>query len=164
MHDRLKIRRFCDQDAGAAANLFFTAVQTGAQSTYTQKQRNAWAPRIPDAESWKDRMAAQHSLVAILDDQLVGIMTLTDQGIIDLAFVLPEKMGTGVAGELYAAILAEARTRKFSQLQTHASHMARRFFEKRNWRIVQQQTIVRDEVELTNFLMELDITQEENSL
>lgn len=157
----LKIRRFQDQDAAASAQLFFEAVQTGARDAYTQEQRNAWAPSIPDISDWQTRLKTQFSLMAFRDDQLSGFMTLTDQGIIDLAFVSPAAMGKGVAGELYNAILKQARIRNFPLLQTHASHMARRFFEKRNWVMIQQQTAVRNDVELTNFLMELNMTSAE---
>jgi len=155
---KLEIRRFQDQDAAASAQLFLEAVQTGARDAYTQEQRNAWAPSIPDISDWQTRLKTQFSLMAYHDDQLLGFMTLTDNGVIDLAFVSPAAMGKGVAGELYNAILKQARIRQFTQLQTHASHMARRFFEKRNWVIIQQQTVVRNDVELTNFLMELDMT------
>ncbi|WP_306256627.1 hypothetical protein [Pararhizobium sp. IMCC21322] len=64
MVQRLSIRQFQDRDAPAAANLFFEAVQTGAKAVYTQEQRNAWAPAIPDVAKWRDRMAAQYSVMA----------------------------------------------------------------------------------------------------
>lgn len=158
----LLIRRFRDSDAIAAAKLFFEAVQTGAKDAYTQEQRDAWAPSVPDVATWRDRMAAQFSVVACQDDILLGFMTLTDQGIIDLAFVHPKAMGTGIAGKLYEAIITEAKNKQLINMQTRASHLARRFFEKRNWRVLKQQTIVKENVELTNFLMQLTIRPEES--
>jgi putative acetyltransferase len=163
MATALRIRRYQDQDATASAQLFFEAVQTGARDAYTQDQRNAWAPSVPDISQWHDRLKMQFSLMAYQNEQLSGFMTLTEQGVIDLAFVRPTAMGKGVAGELYDAILKQARIRQFSHLETHASHQARRFFEKRNWTVIQQQIVVRDDVELTNFLMELKLTSAENS-
>lgn len=161
MAQQLSIRLFQDCDAAAAANLFYEAVQIGAKTVYTQEQRDVWAPSIPDVTTWRSRMAAQFSVVAYQDDALSGFMTLTSQGVIDLAFVHPNEMGTGVAGKLYDVILDEALNRKFQNLQTRASHMARRFFEKRNWAVIRQQIDVRDDVELINFLMELKIMPEE---
>lgn len=161
MHE-LSIRQFQDRDAPAAASLFFEAVQTGAKAAYTQEERNAWAPSIPDVTTWRDRMAAQYSVVAYRADKLLGFMTLTEEGVIDLAFVLPQEMGSGVAGKLYDEIIKQARARKLLTLQTRASHIARRFFEKRDWTVVQQQTAVRGDVELINLLMELNINSEEH--
>lgn len=161
MLQELSIRQFQDRDAPAAANLFFEAVQKGAKAAYTQKQRNAWAPSIPDVNTWRDRMAAQYSVVAYQADELLGFMTLTEEGVIDLAFVLPQAMGSGVAGKLYDEIMKEAIARKLPTLQTRASHIARRFFEKRDWIVVQQKTAVRADVELINFLMELNLNSEE---
>lgn len=163
MATALRIRRYQDQDATASAQLFFEAVQTGARDAYTQDQRNAWAPSVPDILQWHDRLKMQFSLMAYQNEQLSGFMTLTEQGIIDLAFVRPTAMGTGVAGQLYDAILKQARTKQFSHLETYASHQARRFFEKRNWTVIKQQIVVRDDVELTNFHMELKLTSAENT-
>lgn len=162
MVQELTIREFQDCDASAAANLFFEAVQIGAKAAYTQEQRNVWAPAIPDVNTWRDRLAAQYSVVAYQGTELLGFMTLTEDGLIDLAFVRPKVMGSGVAGKLYDVIIKEARTRQLPTLQTRASHMARRFFEKRDWSVIQRQTIVRDDVELTNFRMELKTNSEES--
>lgn len=159
----LSIRKFQDGDASAAANLFYEAVQTGAKAAYTQEQRDAWAPAIPDVAMWRDRMAAQYSVVAYQGDELLGFMTLTEEGVIDLAFVHPRAMGSGVAGKLYDEIMEEARTRPLTTLQTRASHLARRFFERRDWSVIQQQTAVRGDVELTNFQMELKINSEDTT-
>lgn len=161
MVPELSIREFQDEDASAAANLFFEAVQTGAKAAYTQEQRNAWAPAIPDIATWRDRMAAQYSVVAYRGGELLGFMTLTEEGLIDLAFVHPRSMGSGVAGKLYDVIMKEARTRHLTALQTRASHLARRFFEKRDWSVIQQQTAMRGDVELTNFRMELKLKSDE---
>ncbi|MGJ8532660.1 MAG: GNAT family N-acetyltransferase [Alphaproteobacteria bacterium] len=163
MVPELSIREFQDEDASAAANLFFEAVQTGAKAAYTQEQRNAWAPAIPDVATWRDRMAAQYSVMAYQGGELLGFMTLTKVGVIDLAFVHPRAMGSGVAGKLYDVIIKEARARKLPTLQTRASHMARRFFEKRDWSVVQQQTAVRGDVELINFRMEFKIKSEDST-
>jgi len=147
----------------AAANLFFEAVQTGAKAAYTQEQRNAWAPAIPDVATWRDRLAAQYSVMAYQGGELLGFMTLTEEGVIDLAFVHPKAMGSGVAGKLYDVIMKEARTRQLTTLQTRTSHLARRFFEKRDWSVVQQETAVRGDVELINFRMEFKINSEDTT-
>jgi len=163
MVPELSIRQFQDCDASAAANLFFEAVQTGAKAAYTQEQRNVWAPAIPDVATWRDRLAAQYSVMAYQGGELLGFMTLTEEGVIDLAFVHPKAMGSGVAGKLYDVIMKEARTRPLTTLQTRASHLARRFFEKRDWSVVQQQTAVRGDVELINFRMELKMKSEDTT-
>ena len=46
------------------------------------------------------------------------------------------------------------RTVKAEKYTTHASITARGFFEKRGWRVVRTQQVIRYGVALTNFVME----------
>ena len=149
-----RIRRFRPEDAAATARIFFDAVRVGAQGHYDDAQRRAWAPDVPDTAAWRARLEAQTVRVAERDGVVVGFMTLRADGCIDLAFVAPAAMGQGVAGALYEAILAEASRLGLSRLHAEASHLARPFFARRGWTVVRPQTVTRDGVMLTNFLME----------
>jgi len=81
-------------------------------------------------------------------------MTLDDHGHIDLAFVVPDLIGKGVARALYERVEAEALRRGIGRLDTEASHMARRFFDRQGWSVVRQQSVAKGDVSLTNFIME----------
>ncbi len=151
----VSIRPYRDEDAEATAAVFFEAVHVGAARHYDEAERYAWAPRVPDLPAWRDRLASQAVFVAERHDRIVGFMTLRPDGCIDLAFVAPDAMGTGVARRLHEAILGEAARQQMTKLHTHASHLARPFFERQGWAVVREQTVQRDGVVLTNFLMEI---------
>ena len=148
------VRRFDDTDAEATARVFFEAVRDGTGAHYSQSQQRAWAPEVPDLGDWRARIAPQTALVAEADDEVVGFMTLTEDGCIDLAFVAPDHMGRGIATRLYLAIQDAAEARGMKRLWTDASHQARAFFERKGWKVVTTQTPVRNGVALTNFRME----------
>lgn len=150
------VRPYAPSDAEAAAQVFFTAVREGARGAYSAEQRAAWAPEPPQGAAWRERLAGQHVVVAERDGALVGFMTLQG-GHLDLAYVAPDEMGRGTAGLLYDAVLAEARRRRLVALTTDASHLAKRFFEKRGWRVVRAQEVERRGVTLVNFAMTLDL-------
>lgn len=60
-------------------------------------------------------------------------------------FVRSEHWGSGVAGELHAALLAEAAARGFRELRlfTPVAHArARRFYEREGWRAVGEPILV----------------------
>ncbi|MCJ8324967.1 MAG: GNAT family N-acetyltransferase [Rhizobiales bacterium] len=154
MSDEIQVRPFQDTDAKAAAQIFYDAVHIGAAEFYNQEQRAAWAAEVPNSDVWCDRLNAQIAYVAVSDEQLVGYMTLADDGYIDLAFVRPDKIGTGVAKALYDAVEAKAIEFGASRLYSTASFLAKRFFERQGWSMLKQQTIERHGVELTNFAME----------
>ena len=129
----LTIRRFKADDAEETAELFFVSVRQGAKDHYDVRELRAWAPQIPDRETWLTRLEAQWVFVAEHGNQIIGMMSLRGDGCIDLAYVAPQKIGTGVAHELYGAVLAEARERGLSRLHAQASRLARRFFERQGW-------------------------------
>jgi len=156
---QVTVRRFEDRDAEATARIYFDAVRIGAQDYYDEAQRQAWAASVPDTPPWRARLRSQASFVAERDGAIVGFMTLKPDGCIDLAFVAPEAMGTGVARQLYERLLAEAVAMGLRRLHTEASHLARPFFERQGWSVVKQQTVERDGVALTNFVMEKDLVQ-----
>lgn len=158
---QMTVRRFEDRDAEATARIYFDAVRIGARDYYDEAQRQAWASSVPDTLPWRARLRSQASFVAERDGAIVGFMTLKPDGCIDLAFVAPEAMGTGVARQLYERLLAEAAAMGLRRLHTEASHLARPFFQRQGWSVVKQQTVERDGVALTNFVMEKHLTPKE---
>jgi len=149
----IRIRPIQDADAAATARIFYDAVRIGAQDYYDEAQRRAWAPWIPESTEWLDRLKPQTTLVAEQDGRVVGFMTLTADGCIDLAYVAPDRIGHGVAKQLYDAILSVAVEHGLPRLRAEASHLARDFFERQGWSVVMEQTVSRSGVELTNFVM-----------
>lgn len=152
--DAISIRRFRDDDAEATARVFFDAVHLGAKGHYDEAQRRAWVPQPPAGARWRGRLRTQSTLVAERDGRVIGFMTLRPDGYIDLAFVAPEFIGRGVAKRLYDAIHEEAMTLGLRRLYSEASHLARPFFERQGWSVVRAQSVERDGVSLTNFVME----------
>lgn len=152
------IRPFHEGDAAATANIFFDAVRLGSVGHYNEAQRQAWAPEVPDNSTWLKRLGPQMVFVAVRDGEAVGFMTMKANGHIDLAFVRSDKIGQGIAHKLYLAIEAKAISAQIKRLTSDASHMARPFFERQGWRVVSEQSVPRDEVSLTNFVMEKILT------
>ena len=152
--ENLRVRKFVDDDVSATGQIFFDSVRLGAAEYYDERQRNAWAAKVPNDDEWRKRLQSQHSFVAQLDTRLAGFMTLDDHGHIDLAFVVPDLIGKGVARALYERVEAEALRRGIGRLDTEASHMARRFFDRQGWSVVRQQSVAKGDVSLTNFIME----------
>ena len=148
------IRLFRPDDSASLAQIFFDAVREGSKNYYNNEQRRAWAPKAPDGPDWLARLSSQVVYVAEQDDSIAGFMTLQSDGCIDLAFVVPDQIGRGVAYQLYAAILAHAKSTGSGKLTAHASHLARPFFERQGWTVIKEQSVVVRDVSLTNFVME----------
>lgn len=148
------IRRAGDADMGSLTRLFFTSVREGAGPDYTESQRAAWAPDLPETEVWRVRLADQK--VWLAQDgagEVIGFMTLRQDGHIDFAFVAPAYIGRGVAYDLYGILEAEAKADGLTRLTSDASTMAKAFFTRQGWEIVREQAPVRHGVALKNWHM-----------
>lgn len=156
----VQVRPYAAADCAACWSVFHRAVQIGARAHYTQAQRDAWSPEqpMPGAERCARLMQAM-TLVAVhpADQSVIGFMSLLKSGHLDMAFVDPGHMGSGVADALHQAVIATARDNGLNQLTTDASHLARRFLDRHGWALCAPETIMRNGVSLTRFRMTLSL-------
>lgn len=151
----ITVRPITAKDADACYALFHRTVHGGTGAFYTAAQRAAWAPDRDHApKTWPARLTAGYAICATRWGRLKGFFTMGHDGHIDFAYVALEEMGKGTAAKLYDACETEARRLGLPYMDTEASHLARRFFEKRGWRVTARQTVIRDGVGIENFRME----------
>ena len=151
----LVIRSYVPDDAPELAKVFHRAVHEGAATKYSLDERHAWSPDLPTGPKWHDRLAGAETVVAEMDRRPVGFMTLdVPRAYLDLAFVVPEVMGQGVAGAVYAVLEGRARVAGLTRMTTEASLLAEPFFERQGWRLVARQKVDRLGVQLSNAVME----------
>ena len=152
-----ELRRFRADDAPACGALFHRAVHVGAAGHSTPEQRAAWAPHAeppPEVQARSaGRLAEQNTWIAEEDGCIEGFLSLRPDGHLDLAFVAPERMGSGLAGQLDAKIGAGARALGLARLNPEASHLARPFFLSHGWQVDAEQQVASRGVPLTNFRM-----------
>ncbi len=150
----MRVRPYRTEDAACLAQVFDRAVREGAAGAYDAAQRAAWASALDAPPDWSQRLSEEITLVAERGGKVAGFMTLGRDGFLDLAFVLPEAMGTGVAAALHDRVLVEAEARDLLRLTTEASHIARRFFIKQGWRELGEVQVSLGGTTLTSFSME----------
>lgn len=129
------IRRFRPEDAQACRDVFVAAVTRGAAGRYTAAERAAWLKDPAMPPGYGEWLGRHITLVAETRGRITGFMMLEASGYLNMAFVLPEEMGRGLADALYQALLAEARALGLRHLQVLASRYAQGFFARRGWRL-----------------------------
>ncbi|MGB8621910.1 MAG: GNAT family N-acetyltransferase, partial [Paracoccaceae bacterium] len=113
----------------------------------------------PVPADWEERLLTGICLVAEAPrGTAVGFATLSADGYLDFLYVAPDWMGRGVAGALYDPLEMQARAFGVTALSTEASHLARRFLERRGWRVEARQSVIRHGVPITNFRMEKQLS------
>lgn len=152
----MRVRPFHTSDASDLAQIFYTAIHEIARHYYSDQQVNAWAPALPTAERFLQRGSDGRSLLVAVDDsdEPLAYGDLEPDGHIDHLFCRPDKAGTGVTSLLYDHIEAAAFERKLLRLYVEASEPARRFFEKKGFKVVERRDFELNEVPIHNFAME----------
>ena len=129
------IRPYVASDRVSCHRVYFQAVHEGAAEFYTQAQRAAWAPSETPDLSQPNKLLEQWCWVAEAKNGISGFMSLSRNGYLDMAFVVPDAKGTGVTDALYVALIEQAKAESLGNLTAHASHLARRFFTKHGWQV-----------------------------
>jgi GNAT superfamily N-acetyltransferase len=146
-------------DAGALAAIFHRAVQIGAAGHYSQAQRDGWSPDCPTPEVWAHRLEGLTTIVAEIDGEPQGFLSMRDDdGLIDLLFVAPERIGLGLGFALYCRALDHCRARGLGRLHAEASSLSRDFFRRQGWVETGQRNRGRGRARIVTTLMACDLT------
>lgn len=150
------IRRGQLSDLSELQKLFVDTISEICKADYNEEQIDAW---VSDSQSnrnrqrWVSILEKQFVLVIEIKNKIVGFVTLDNGNYIDLFYVHKDHQRQGIANILYKNIEDEARRQNQSSLTSNVSKTARPFFEKVGFEVTKKQTVVRQDVELTNYKM-----------
>jgi putative acetyltransferase len=150
------IRTYQRDDAAGVADVFYRSVREVAVSDYSADQVRAWVPGRWDAEQ-EHRRSGDGRLVLVAADELgpvVAFIDLEPDGHIDRLFCAPEAAGQGIASRLYDSIETAAREQGLRRLYTEASELARRFFQRKGFVVLERQDKILRGVPIHNYRME----------
>ncbi|MEO0764692.1 MAG: GNAT family N-acetyltransferase [Pseudomonadota bacterium] len=152
-----EIRLMHAHEAQALGMVMWSAIHDGA-SLYTRAQRRAWLPAPHQSPEWAAKLAGQTVWVACRGDGPLGVMTLAEQGYVDLAYVHADAQGQGVFSALQKTLEREARARSLPRLWTHASLMAQPAFAARGFHVIAHEKVERAGQTLARAEMEKVLT------
>lgn len=138
----MKLRRATPADFDALGQVMYDAIHAPG-SPYTEAQRHAWLSAPPSGTAWHEKLAGQIVITAETGGALIGMMTLTPTGYIDLAFILPQGRGTGLFARMLAQIEDAAHKARMAELTTHASLAAIPAFTRSGFDITAREEIPR---------------------
>lgn len=144
------IRDYGQADAAETAELFYETVHAVSAKDYSPDQLAAWAPKERDLGKWDRSFDGRLALVAIEGNLIVGFADLDrERGYLDRLYVHKDYQGRGIASALCDRLEAEVE----GEIKTDASITARPFFEKRGYRVKEEQEVERCGILLRNFRM-----------
>lgn len=156
----ISLRLVKSSDLIALQNLFVDTVSSVCKEDYSPDQIKVWTDSVNNTPSWINKMASQYFVVAEIDNQMVGYSSLENNNYIDFLYVHKDYQGRGIANKLYAEIEAEAYKHKATMLNSDVSLTALTFFEKHGFEVLQRKTSKRGGVEIVNFKMRKQLSNE----
>lgn len=151
--DNITIRRGQLNDLSEIQNIFVESIKSVCIADYNEEQIKVWTSSVYNKQRWNDIMSNQIVFIAQIDKKIVGFSSLGNMNYIDLLYVHKDYQGQGVALKLYKAIEEQATQLKQKELNSDVSKTAKPFFEKTGFVVIKEQTVLRQNIELTNFKM-----------
>jgi putative acetyltransferase len=136
------LRPYLPADAKRCAEIFRSSIEELAAEDYDADQREAWASRADDEAAFGARLAGALTLLAVIDEGVVGFTSLKGGEEIDMLFVDPEFARQGVGRALIDALTKLAGARGAKRLTTEASEIAKPLFERQGF-TAQKRNLVR---------------------
>ena len=143
------IREYISSDCERLAELFFQTVHTVNAKDYIKEQLNVWATGNVDLSVWNNSFLEHYTLVALENNVIAGFGDIDNTGYLDRLFVHKDYQRQGIATALCDRLEAG-----FDKVTTHASITAKPFFVNRGYRLIMEQQVVRNDIPLTNYVME----------
>jgi putative acetyltransferase len=152
---QVTVRTYEPRDAADVAEVFYRSVREVARSDYTDEQLKAWVPGPLNVEREHLRSSDGRLVLVAADerDRVVAFTDLEPDGHIDRLFCAPEAVGRGIASQLYDALEAAALEQGIGRLFTEASELARRFFERKGFVVLERQDKILRGVPIHNYRM-----------
>lgn len=133
----MQLRAYRPDDVPALIRLFRDTIRTVNVRDYTPDQVRAWAPDEIDETRWRERLAAQHVVMAESEGQVVGFCSWTPEGYLDFLYVHAGYQRRGVARAVYAAAEDAMRKAEVKRVYAHVSITAQPFFLKQGFLLVE---------------------------
>ena len=146
------LRKYKPTDCKVITELFYNTVHTINLKDYSKEQVNVWATGNVDLEKWNDSFSKHYTVIAEIDDTIVGFGDIDKNGYLDMLYVHKDYQKQGVATAICNELEKAVNTPK---IITHASITAKDFFEKRGDKVLKKQQVEREGIFLINFVMEL---------
>lgn len=148
------LRKYQPSDCQALAKLFYDTIHMVCKNDYSEKQIYAWATGNVDLIKWNQSFLSHYTIVAEINGITVGFGDIDISGYLDRLYVHKDFQRRGIASSMCNALEKSVDSDK---IITHASITAKGFFEKRGYSILKEQQVKRQGINLTNYIMELQL-------
>lgn len=149
MKSRIEIRLYKSSDIDEIIQMFKDSISSACKNDYSAKEIEVWINAL-DKDKLQDRFLSSYSIVAIMDGIIVGFGNADiEKRYLDCLYVKPKFYRSGIATK----ICEELESKVLGTISMHSSKTAKAFFLNRGYKLIAEQTVVRNEIKLTNYVL-----------
>ncbi len=151
------LRRFQPHDIDAVMALYRHSIRTLGIQEYTEEQVRIWSHFPVSREAFLETLLEGVTILSEVDGVIASFGQLNPPDHIAYLFCAPEYARSGHASSVYLQLEADARAQGEGRLRTEASRIARPFFEKQGYSIIETEEVLHHEIGFERFKMEKKI-------
>jgi len=152
----LELREYRCGDEAALAAVYRDAVRRIGCDAYDARQVQAWTA-YADEQRFADQLCLGLTLLAVCGVRIAGFAQLHPADHVALLYTAAAFARRGCATRLYAALEARASAAGTQRVHTEASRIARHFFLKMGFRVIETEAVEHHGVAFERYRMEKHI-------
>ena len=148
---KMKFREYQSFDLKEICELFYETITIINKYDYNDEQIRVWSNRRNVLLKQDNFFNSLYTIVAIENNKIVGYGNIDKNGYLDHLYVHKNYQRRHIATLLCDKL--ENYNKEIKELTVHSSITAKPFFEKRGYKVVKEQTVELDGVNINNYLM-----------
>jgi len=156
----MKLREYHLEDYEEVVDLFYNTVHSVNAEDYTEEQLDAWAPEDKSLPKLDSRLLNSYAVVAEKDGIIVGFGNAEDTGYFDCLYTHKDYQRIGVATLIADSIEKYLYGKGIQIIAVDASVTAKPFFEKREYLVLQKESVERRGQTIAYFKMQKNLMNE----
>lgn len=153
----MNIRKYNENDNNEIYKLFYDTVHSVNIKDYNLEQVNVWAKENINIQKWCEKFKNSYTLIAEENENIVGFSNIDPDGYFDMLYVHKNFQDKEVAKTLLNNIEKYSIENNINSIITYSSITAKSFFEKMGFKTLEKNIVIRENIELPNYLMAKEI-------
>lgn len=129
------------KDLKDITHLFKHTIETVASKNYSAQEIKSWSAGAKNTDNWLKRIDTHYFLLVKVNQTLVGMASLEENGYLDVIYVHPKYQGQGIASDLLNKMEEKAKMYGHSEITSDVSITAKPFFLHKGYEIIQPQLV-----------------------
>lgn len=149
MKSRIEIRLYKSSDIDEVIQMFKDSISSACKNDYSVQEIETWINAL-DRDNLQARFLNSYSIVAVMDGIIVGFGNIDiEKRYLDCLYVKPKFYRSGIATKICEVL----ESKVLGTISVHSSKTAKAFFLNRGYKLIAEQTVVRNEIKLTNYVL-----------